>query len=217
MSLFLVLVLTFLVIRLWRLLGTQEGFQPRKTEKKQEDLMFFSGSSFGSEIQGAEGELTRLYEAPQLPDVAPEVNKVALEAILKKRFISKDIPSLLGRFEEVFKQVIEAYAAAHHRTLKDVLVEQVYESFAQQIEKREAKGLTLTVEICDLKAHLKSFKAAEIDVDFVVQFTSEQMFQTSNADGESFDNPAKLFVPKTENWTFRYRTRARKFIILATQ
>ena len=135
-------------------------------------------------------------------NVSLSTNLGKFEQQLKEWNASVDVATLTRRCETLFNDLLEAFAASHYKTLKKHMSKAVYESFAHQMEKREQKGLTLHLDVRQLQTTLQNLQQTSQGIEVVVSFASEQMSRTTNAQGESFDNPAQIFVPKKDIWTF---------------
>lgn len=117
--------------------------------------------------------------------------------------------------ETLFRDALEAFAASHYKTLKKLLAKPVYESFAAQMEQREERGVTLQLEVRDLITTVQSYEKTALGLEVVVVFSSQQMVRTVNAQGESFDNPSQIFVPKRDVWTLLWKDQT--LTVLGTQ
>lgn len=176
--------------QLQRLFGTQKGFTPSDLNTRQSS------------------------KPKSCTNVSLPSELVGLDELLHKKNMG-DVASITKQCESLFHSLLEAFASAHHKTLKKYLSKDVYESFAQQIEKREARNLILRLEVRDIKATLKSYHATRQGLEVTVEFSSEQMLMTVNPQGESFDNPAQIFIPKVDMWTFDLRPG--KILVLETK
>lgn len=113
-----------------------------------------------------------------------------------------DAVSLTKKCEEMFRELLEAFAASHYATLKKHMSKAVYESFALQMERRGQKGVSLQLEVRHLQTTLQNLRKVSQGIEVEAVFRSEQMSMTVNAQGESFDNPSQIFVPKVDTWVF---------------
>ncbi|GHS91530.1 hypothetical protein AGMMS49949_02070 [Alphaproteobacteria bacterium] len=171
-------------MQLWRKLGTRSGFQQEAQEPEgrgDNSLLFAQSSEDPTKSQAF------LQKAQKLQPYWPQ----------------EDAFAFLKRCEGIFEETLEAYAKNRHETLKKYLSENVYESFAERLKKRAKKKQNLLIDIKNLQASLENVLETRGGVEVVVQFKSEQMFASVNVSGESFDNPACLFVPKKNTWTFQ--------------
>jgi predicted lipid-binding transport protein (Tim44 family) len=109
-----------------------------------------------------------------------------------------------------FEIIVNAFAAGDTAALRPLLSPDVYGSFAQAIEQRQAAKEThettlVTVKDCELaEASLEGSNA------FVtVKFVSDQINVTRAADGTIVDGDPDHVVEKTDFWTFNRDIRAR--------
>lgn len=174
--LFWAAVAALLLFQLRRVWGTSAGFQPGRPAGQKEERPREDHSS------------------SSLMD--------SFDKQLKAWGASFDAVSLMKKCEEMFRELLEAFAASHHATLKKHMSKDVYESFALQMERREQKGVSLRLEVRNLQTTLQNLRKTSQGIEAEVVFRSEQMSMTVNAQGESFDNPSQIFVPKVDTWVF---------------
>jgi predicted lipid-binding transport protein (Tim44 family) len=109
-----------------------------------------------------------------------------------------------------FEIIVNAFAAGDTAALKPLLSADVYRSFTEAIQQRQAAKEThetnlVTVKDCDLVE-----AGVEGNTAFVtVKFVSDQVNVTRAADGTAIDGDPDRVVEKTDFWTFSRDTRSR--------
>lgn len=192
MNFYLLFIVGVLLFQLWKLWGTKSGYSPYENKK------IFSSNSY----------VTNVTQSPNLSEI---------DIFLKKINSRFDTSSLMKQFETLFIETLEAYTASHYKTLKMNLSKEVYESFSQKIEIREKKNLKLNIEVKNLQSSLQSYHKIRNGIDFIVRFASEQMLMTMNPQGESFDNPGRIFMPKIDIWVFRLLFKDQHLVVVETR
>lgn len=181
MFIIIFLILIFLLIKLITIFGTDRGF-------KRISII---------------GKGARQNKIKVLKNVAQDDNDTKIEKEVLVQIPDFNKKDFLKNCEEIFLETINAYEKSNHQTLKQNLSDDVYETFAEQIEIREKNNLSLEFVVKNIKTEIVAFvkKAKEINVK--VKFHFEQMVMNIDKEGYSFDNPDKKFVPKINLWTFK--------------
>jgi predicted lipid-binding transport protein (Tim44 family) len=191
-------IAVFLVFRLRSVLGQKNG-----TEKTRQN-------PFTPKPPGASSEpdvLVPIRPSIALPSVANDADQPATLAGTLQKLASYD-----PRFNEklfldgaraAFTMIVTAFADGDTDTLRPLLAESVYGSFASAIETRKAAGETRTTRILRIKdAGLDAAKLDGTIAHLTVILTSEQIDATRDANGTVIDGDAVRPVEVIDIWTF---------------
>ena len=135
---------------------------------------------------------------------------------LQKKFPDFSTVSFLSRAEEMFDSIFNAFANSHHHILKAMLTEDLYESFASQIQKRESKNLRQELLIKHKKTNLEKIQLFAEKAQLFVNFDISQTTSMVNSDGVSFDNPKRLYREVIHKWIFERNFEKSDWVLLKT-
>ncbi len=127
-------------------------------------------------------------------------------AAVKAKDPSFDMNQFLAGAKGAYEMVVNAFAQGDKATLKNLLSQQVFESFEAAIGQREAEGRTETVEFLQApradveRAEVVSGDLARLTVRFLAEFRS----RTKGPEGEAVDDRRTA-----ELWTFERRLKSR--------
>lgn len=184
MSVILILLLLFLLFRLWSVFGTHTGFD---FADKKDHASFWNNR-----------------KSKRLKNVTEPVDEQSeFENDIVRILPTFHSTKFLNMCENCFLETIEAYKNAHYQILKRNLGSSVYESFAKQIDQREKDNLSIEFAVRNVKSKILNYAQDDQNLNIRVEISSEQMIATFNMDGESFDNPSRIFIPKINIWTFQ--------------
>ncbi len=108
-----------------------------------------------------------------------------------------------------FQTIVEAFAAESTETLRPLLSDDVYDSFAAAIRARQAAKEKLETRIIRIKDAELLDAGMTINIAKVtVRFISEQVQLTRNAAGEIIDGSDTTSREVTDVWTFARNTRS---------
>lgn len=119
-----------------------------------------------------------------------------------------------------YEAVITAFAAGERNSLRNLLANEVYDSFAAAIAAREARHETLTttfVSMEDAKIETAALEGRMARIG--VRFTSKQISVTHDSDGTLTDGSTDRAVDMNDVWTFARDTSSRdpNWKLVATQ
>ena len=138
-----------------------------------------------------------------------------IEAI--KAMDTSFVPEMfISNSEQAFDKIFDAFANSQHQVLKTYLDENLYETFAKQIQKREEQNLRQEVAIEHEKSILKDIKILDGIVQIVVSFQVRQMIALVDIHGQSPDNPNKLSRRVLHNWVFQTSQQASDWVVVKT-
>ncbi|MBA84137.1 Tim44/TimA family putative adaptor protein [Thalassobius sp. S69A] len=187
-------IAVFLILRLKNVLGTREGFEkptlPRQAEPsaRKPDLSVIEG--------GPDRDIT---------DHAEEGSDTALALSQMKRLEpSFSVNEFIQGARAAYEMILMGFERGDLAEIKPFLSEEVYETFAQVVEDREAQGLTIEAEFLGVRetslveAELLDGNIAEISIRFVGELISAVR---DNA-GEIIEGNPNSPKKQRDVWTF---------------
>eukprot|EP01035_Chromulina_nebulosa_P025140 gene25140-32797_t len=204
----------FVFYRLWTILGTRTG------EEKRRDLTVATKVEHNQSI-----DTDNIIVLPnrkvktQSSDNVSKNTQIFNSALtqLKEKDSSFNEDVFLRGSSRAFEKIVLAYAHSDHTLLKKLLSKDVYTKFLDAIEKRENKNHKMEASIDYVEAEIIDVKTTKINATITVQFKSQQMLATVNADGVSYDNPARLKTNVIDIWTFKRNFSSSSNIWLLTK
>ncbi len=197
--LLLALLSGFVFYRLWSVLGTRTGNEKTRdwnVQTKNKDSVNLETDN----VIVLPQRKMRIADRDDKEESSPLYMESLITLKQHDPFFSED--SFLRGACRAFEHIVNAYADANQSKLKKLLSADVYNKFIHTIEIRQKREETLNVDIQSVDAHISDIKLTEISAVITVLFESEQMLVTINADGQSFDNPARLTTKVNDVWTF---------------
>ena len=184
----------FLILRLKNVLGTREGFEKPVARSGPQD------NPRRAEFEVIDG-------GPD-PDIIDHVdaNSPAAEALTRMKRVENDfgVTDFLGGARGAYEMILMAFERGDLADIKPFLGSDVYESFAQVVESREAQGLKIEAEFIGVRelslveAVLSDSNLAEITVKFVGELTSV----VRNSAGEIVEGKLDQIKHQKDVWTF---------------
>jgi predicted lipid-binding transport protein (Tim44 family) len=205
---FFAIVVLFLLFRLRSVLGRRTG-----QERYRDPFAQRSGPPPASApVPGAppeargpviEGTVTPVSEPAHVPLAAGLAHLKSVDRNFDER-------GFLKGARGAFEIIVNAFAAGDTAALKPLLSADVYRSFADAIQQRQAAREThetnlVTIKECDLAEAGVEGTMASVTVKFI----SDQVNVTRAADGKVIDGDPDRVVEKTDFWTFSRDTRSR--------
>lgn len=129
-----------------------------------------------------------------------KLDKISLA--LQEKFPDFSPTAFLAKAEEMFDAIFNGFANSHHYILKAMLTEKLYESFASQIAKREAKNLRQELLIKHKETILDEIQILSEKAQIFVTFDVDQMSAMVTSDGISPDNPKRIYRDVIHKWVF---------------
>ncbi len=103
----------------------------------------------------------------------------------------------------IFDEIFSAFANSRYDVLKERLSPSLYDSFSEQIRKREEKNLRQDLSIEHISNEIKSVDVFPSNrVEITISFIVSQMSALVNDDGISPDNPNRLSMEVEHIWSF---------------
>ncbi|HHL20416.1 MAG TPA: Tim44 domain-containing protein [Aliiroseovarius sp.] len=187
----------FLILKLRNVLGTREGFEkpvlPRETPS--------AAISDRRDLRVIEGGPDR-----DIVDHVPADSRAAKAlSAMKSVDDSFNVGDFLSGARAAYEMILMAFEAGELEKIKPFLSGEVYESFAQVVEERRKKGLTIEAEFVGLR-EIKLVdaefdphtKEAELTVRFVAELTSV----VRDKAGEIIEGNPNEIKRQKDIWTF---------------
>jgi predicted lipid-binding transport protein (Tim44 family) len=196
----LAMLSAFVFYRLWTVLGTRTG------EEKTRDWSMASKVENKSAIDNDNVIVLPNRKVNNDSSNMTIDGKRGFEtslAGLKEKDTDFNEDTFLNGSSRAFEKIVIAYANSDHTLLKKLLSKDVYAKFAEAIEERQKSNHQMEASIDYVDAEIIDIKITKLSASITVQFKSEQMLAMVNADGISFDNPARLKTRVIDIWTFK--------------
>lgn len=192
----LAMVAGFLILRLRSTLGRRTGHEQRPDNFNSNDNVVNLPRQDGSDS-----------DAPASRDIDPAYIGTPLEEGLTQITLSDPTFSVDGFMNGAgmaFEMIVNAYAAHDTDTLKPLLADDVYASFASAIQDREDSGEAMETELVVIKpVRLDEVTVKDRLATIAVRFESEQVNVIKDADGKVVDGDPEQIESVTDIWTFQ--------------
>ncbi len=191
----LAMVAGFLILRLRSTLGRRTGHE------QQQDAYGRSDNVVNLPPRGAA-------DTPEnsARDIDPQYQGTKFEEGLTQITLSDPnftVDGFLNGAGKAFEMIVSAYANNDTDTLKPLLADDVYASFASAIQDREDRDERLETDLVVIKpAKLEEVSVAGRVATVAVRFESEQVNLIKDADGQIIDGDPEQIESVTDIWTF---------------
>ncbi len=186
----------FLVLRLRSVLGKRVGFEKPPAAPGQ--MPGFGGQA-GPIING---QATPVKAGRAVPDPKSALGERLMRIV--NADANFDPPKFLEGAETAFRTIVTAFAAGDRATLKNLLNENVYQTFESAISSREAAGERHRTEIKSiLSAVIEDAELLGNQAAVIVRFTSDQV----NLSLDTAGNPVvgtEAVTELVDLWTFEH-------------
>ncbi|MBC7143575.1 MAG: Tim44 domain-containing protein [Rhodobacteraceae bacterium] len=184
----------FLILRLKSVLGTREGFEKPPVPARLSDAR---KSKFEVIEGGPDRDIT--------DHVAEGSDAARALAAMKEAEPSFSVSEFLGGARGAYEMILMAFEKGDLGKVKPFLSEEVYDTFAEVVAARAARGLTVTAEFLGIRE--VSLQGAEFDPvsregEVTVRFASELVSAARNAEGEVVEGNPKEVRRQRDVWTF---------------
>ena len=121
-----------------------------------------------------------------------------------------DEAQFIAGAKSAYEMIVEAFAAGDLRSIRPYLSESVFDAFKQAVRARDDAQLTTDMKFVGIeRASVLSSDADDDTVSAVVEFTSNQVRVTRDADGEIVDgDPNRIDLVK-DQWVFNKKRSSR--------
>lgn len=192
----LAMVAGFLILRLRSTLGRKTGHEQRPDSFNSNDNVVNLPRRDAPES-----------DIPASRDIDPAYIGTPLEEGLTQITLSDPnftVDSFLNGAGSAFEMIVNAYAAHDTDTLKPLLADDVYGSFASAIQDREDSGEVMETELVVIKpVRLEDVTVKDRLATVAVRFESDQVNVIKDAEGEVLDGDPEQIESVTDIWTFQ--------------
>ena len=189
-------IAVFLILRLRSVLGTREGFEkPRSTTP--EPATPDRRNSF-EVIEGGPD--------PDIVDHVPEDSPAAgALARMKQLEPSFNVGEFLSGARGAYEMILMGFERGDIEGLKPFLADDVFETFSDVVEAREAEGLTIEanfVGVREMTLAGASFDPDTREAEITVRYVGELTSVVKNAEGEVVEGSPTAVKRQKDIWTY---------------
>lgn len=188
-------IAVFLILRLKSVLGTRDGFEkpplPRgaTSSDKRRDFEVIEG--------GPDPDITDYVE-----DGSP-----AAQALTEMKRVEPDfsVSEFMGGARGAYEMILMGFERGDLAEIKPFLAEDVYETFAEVVEAREAQGLTIEAEfvgVRELTLQGATFDKATDRAEITMKFIGELTQVVRDNSGEVIEGSPTQVKKQKDVWTF---------------
>jgi predicted lipid-binding transport protein (Tim44 family) len=203
----LAMVAGFILLRLRSVLGRRTGHEPNPgdgvNEPKGEDDNVVPLPDQSSR----EAAIEKRKEGAKLwADDSPVAGGLTQIKIADPKF---DVDDFVAGSRAAYEMVVAAFAASDHDTLRNLLADDVYESFAAAIDDREEANQTLEQTIVAIEsADLAQAQLNGRDAEVTMKFVTDMITTLKDENGEPLAGQSTSPRRITDIWTFGRDTGA---------
>ena len=129
--------------------------------------------------------------------------KLSDELLKVKEIIPDFVPEVfLRNAEKTFDDIFDAFVNGKHQVLKELLEEQLYYSFANQIKRREDQNLRQEINIIHKQTSLADIRVSYKSIQLLIVMDVRQMAAMVDINGQSIDNPNRIYRNVQHKWIF---------------
>jgi predicted lipid-binding transport protein (Tim44 family) len=186
----------FLILRLRDVLGTREGFEKPAVTRQPDESTAHRGK-FEVIEGGPDADIT--------DHVAEGSSAAHALAAMKAAEPSFNVGEFLGGARGAYEMILMAFEAGDMSKVQPFLAGEVYEGFAQAIEERTSKGLTIDanfVGLRELKLLEADFDTTSREAEITVRFVGELTSVVRDKAGEIVEGNPNEVKRQKDVWTF---------------
>jgi len=188
----------FLVLRLRSVLGKRVGFEKPPVPPGQ--MPGFGAPPAGAPI--IDGKALPAQTGRPVPDPHSALGERLMRIVNADPHF--DPPKFLEGAETAFRAIVTAFAAGDRATLKNLLNDNVYQTFDSAIAAREAAGERHRTEIKSiLSAVIEDAELLGTQAAVIVRFTSDQVNVTLDSAGNPVTG-TEAVTELVDLWTFEH-------------
>ena len=185
----------FLILRLKSVLGTRDGFEtpaqrgPSPAGNRRQDFEVIDG--------GPDHDIT--------DHVAEDSEAAAALAEMKRAEPSFNVTEFLQGARGAYEMILMAFERGKLDDVTPFLSEDVYETFVQVVDDRQARGLTIEAEFAGVREVTLSdarFDAASKRAEITMKFVGELSSVVRNKDDEIIEGKPGQTKRQKDVWTF---------------
>lgn len=191
-------IAVFLILRLRSVLGTRDGFEkPPVPMNKSAEVGKPSRQEFEVIEGGVDSDIT-----DHVKDGSDAAKALAAMKIAEPGF---NVGEFLSGARGAYEMILMAYESGDLSEIRPFLSDDVYESFSQGIDARQAQGLTIEASFIGVRELMlqdarmdRDTNEAEVSVKFVGELTSV----VRNQAGDIIEGDPKEIKRQRDVWTF---------------
>ena len=197
-------IAAFVLFRLKSVIGTRTGHEAPP------DYLTRNSTTPGTH-RGPSAEAEEDEEGVGLARPAPDSAKPALAAM---REVDPDfsLAGFLNGARGAYEMILMAYEAGDRGTLRDLLDDDVFDTFESVIAEREAAGLKVEarfIGVRDVRLERASFDRDTNEGELTLRFVGELITAVYDAGGRVVEGDPNEVRRQTDVWTFTRRLGAR--------
>ncbi|MFT7058991.1 MAG: putative lipid-binding transport protein (Tim44 family) [Pseudorhodobacter sp.] len=188
-------IAVFLILKLKSVLGTRDGFE--KPPLPPETTKPVARKGFEVIEGGADRDIT-----DHAADGTPAAKALLAMKAAEPSF---SVSEFLGGARGAYEMIVTSFERGELDQIKSFLAPDVYESFAEAVEAREAQGLTVEanfIGIRELSLHDANFDKDTGEGEVAVRFVGEITSVVRNKLGEVIEGSASEVKRQRDIWTF---------------
>ena len=188
-------IAVFLILRLKSVLGTREGFE------RPESVQSPSDTSRRSGFEVIEGGPDR--------DIVDHVdeNSAAAKALHAMKEVEPgfSVTDFVGGARGAYEMIVMGFERGELADIKPFLADDIYETFAEVVEAREEKGLTIEAEfigVREVSIVSASFDEDTREAEIALRFVGELTSAVRDNSGEIIEGSATEVKRQKDTWAF---------------
>lgn len=188
-------IAVFLILKLKSVLGTREGFE--KPPVPLDEIKPKSRKGFEVIEGGPDRDIT--------DHVAEGTDAAKALAAMKAAEPSFSVAEFLGGARGAYEMIFMAFEKGEMDRIKAFLAPDVFESFSEAVEAREAQGLTIEanfIGIRELALQSAEFDTTSREGEISVRFVAELNSVVRNKLGEVIEGSPTEIKRQRDVWTF---------------
>lgn len=187
----------FLILRLRNTLGTRNGFEKPPAQPTKATGATTARRDFEVIEGGTDHDIA--------DHIDPKSKAGLAVAAMKKAEPEFSLNEFLNGARGAYEMILTAFEGGDKDTLKKYLSDDVYTSFTDVIETREADGLHIDmtfIGVRELKMTDASFNEATKEGEVTIKFVGEMTSVARNKDGEITEGNPQEVKRQKDIWTF---------------
>ncbi len=195
-------IAVFLILRLRSVLGKRVGFEKPPLPPGQ--MPGFGAGPVAGPAGGPiiDGQAVPARGGRAVPDPHSALGERLMRIV--KADANFDPPKFLEGAEIAFRKIVTAFAGGDRATLKNLLSDNVYQTFDAAIASREAAGETHRTEIKNIiSAVIEDAELVGTQAAVIVRFVSDQVNLTLDAAGNAVTG-TEAVTELVDLWTFEH-------------
>ena len=188
-------IAVFLILRLKSVLGTREGFEQSPTPQsndvapRKRDFAVIEG--------GPDHDIEDHVEAG-----SPAARALA---DMKRAEPDFSVSDFLGGARGAYEMILMGFERSELADIKPFLADEVYETFAEVVEARDAQGLTIDAEfvgVREISLADATFDSTDNYAEITLKLVGELTVVVRDAGGEIIEGSATSVKKQKDLWTF---------------